>query len=226
MRPFTIVECEQRSEEWVKARLGRVTSSGANELLSSRKDKTEAAGRRNLRMRLVLERITGRSQERDFQSAAMADGVEREPEALVAYEAFTGNLLSKSGFLRHNALMIGASLDGHTDDFSLIVEAKSPLAATHWDYIKSGKVPTDYLRQVTHQLFVTGADACDWFSYNPDFPPNLQVKLVTVKRKDVELESYEAALRVFLAEVDAEAQAVFTMADFPAVLTGSVNDAF
>lgn len=220
---FTIIDCPQRSEAWFAARLGRVTSSAANDLLSARKDGTEAAGRRNLRVRLMLERITGRSQERDFQSQAMSEGVDKEAEALAAYEAHTGNLVSTSGFLQHTELMCGASLDGHSSDFSLIVEAKSPLAATHWDYLRSGKVPTDYLRQVTHQLFVTGAKECHWFSFHPEFPPKLQVKLVTVTRKEAGLDAYEAALRKFLKEVDAEVEAVTTLADLNGILKAAAE---
>lgn len=222
MRPFTIIDCPQRSEAWIQARLGCVTSSAANEMLAKRADKTEAAGRRNLRVRLMLERITGRSQEKDFQSGPMTDGVEREGDALAAYQGHTGNLLSQSGFLRHTSLMAGASLDGHTDDFSLIVEAKSPSAAVHWEYLRSGKVPTDYLRQVTHQLVITGAEACDWFSYQPDFPPGLQIKLVTVKQEDVDLPGYQAELVKFLNEVDVETQALRTLANLPGVLKEAV----
>ncbi len=222
---FTIIDCPQRSPEWISARLGRVTSSAANELLSSRKDGSEAAGRRNLRIRLALERITGRSQERDFQSDAMLAGVQREAEALAAYEVFTGNLLAKSGFLQHDSLMAGASLDGHADDFSFIVEAKSPIAATHWDYVQSNKVPTDYLRQVTHQLYVSGAGFCDWFSYQPEFPERLRVKLVTVKREDVDLLAYDRELKKFLAEVERDYAAVRTLADLDTVLTETA-DAF
>lgn len=220
---FRVVTCPQRSEAWFQARLGRVTSSGANEMLTSRKDKSEAAGRRNLRVRLMLERVTGRSQERDFQSPAMSDGVEREADALSAYEAHTGHLLTHSGFLQHTELMAGASLDGHTHDFGLIVEAKSPTAAVHWEYVRTGKVPTDYLRQVTHQLFISGAEACDWFSYQPEFPPGLQIKLVTVKRTDVDLLAYEAELVKFLAEVQTEYDALRTLTNLPAVLEEVVH---
>lgn len=219
---FTIVNCDQRSDQWMAARLGRVTSSSANDMLAQGKGGAESAGRRNLRIRLVLERLTGRSQEKPFQSAAMAEGVEREPAALAAYQAHTGNLLSHTGALQHTELMAGASLDGHTDDFSLIVEAKSPLPATHFEYFKTGKVPTDYLRQVMHQLFITGADACDWFSWCPDFPEGAQIKLVTVTRNDVDLDAYERELRKFLAEVDTEVQAFRTTLHLSDVLKEAV----
>jgi predicted phage-related endonuclease len=200
---FTILDCEQRSPEWFTARAGRVTSSNAADMLATI-SKGEAAARRNLRARLALERVTGKTLERDFQSQAMKDGVDREADALAEYEVLTGRLVVRTGFLKHNELMAGASLDGALDDFSGIVEAKSPLHATHLEYLRTGRVPLDYMRQLTHQLWLTGAQWCDWFSFQPDFPPALRVKLVRVKREDVDLAAYELALRLFLSEVDAE----------------------
>lgn len=200
---FTVLTCEQKSLEWFAARAGRVTSSNANDMLATIQ-KGEAAARRNLRARLALERVTGKSLERDFQSQAMKDGIDREAEALAEYEVLTGNLVNRTGFLRHDTLMAGASLDGSMDDFTGIVEAKSPIHATHLEYLRTGKVPLEYMRQITHQLWLTGANWCDWFSFQPDFPATLRVKLVRVNRADVDLKAYELALTLFLSEVQRE----------------------
>jgi hypothetical protein len=175
-------------------------------MLATRKDKTEAADRRNLRMQLVLERLTGRPQESGYQSAAMVQGIEREPDACAMYEALTGRFLSTTGFLAHNDLMAGCSLDGHVGDFEGIVEVKSPIAATHWEYLRSGQIPGDYQKQIVHQLWITGAAWCDWLSYNPDFSEPLQVKLVRYERDEAQINSYELLARMFLAEVDRELQ--------------------
>lgn len=204
---FTVVNVPQRTPEWMAARLGRLTSTGANDMLATLKSGGEAAGRRNLRVRLMLERVTGKSQERDYVSPAMQAGADAEADAVAAYEALTGTVLHRTGFLSCDDLMAGCSLDGHVGDFDGIVEIKSPLAATHLDYLKTGKVPTDYLRQVTHALWVTGAAWCDWFSYQPAFPEWAQIKLVRVDRADVDIDGYERMARAFLAEVDAEVAA-------------------
>lgn len=211
---YTILTCDQRSPEWFAARAGRVTSSTANDMLSTLKSGGEAAGRRNLRVKLALERLSGRSLERsDFQTQPMKDGIDREADALAAYEALTGELVERTGFLSHNELMAGASLDGHVTGMVGIVEAKSPMWATHLEYLRTGKVPTDYLRQVTHQLFISGAEWCDWLSWQPDFPSALRVKLVRVKRSDVDLKAYELALTLFLAEVEKEANEIAALAE-------------
>ncbi len=214
MSNFTVVDVPQRSTEWFTARLGRVTGSCAHEMIASPKSgKGELAGRRNLRVRLALERLTGRSLDDDgYQSKAMEQGIEREVDACATYEALTGRLLSSCGFLSHTELYAGVSLDGYVGDFDGIIEVKSPTPAVHLDYLRSGRIPSNYLSQVTHGLWLTGAPWCDWLSYNPDFPEGLQVKLVRVMADHVDLGSYDEALRLFLAEVDAEVQSVAEMA--------------
>jgi len=205
---FTVIDAPQRSPEWFAARLGRLTSSRAADMMATRKDKKESADRKNLRVQLALERLTGRPCERDYQSGDMQYGVVTEPEAYAVYEAMTGQLLQRSGFLAHNELMAGASLDGHVGDYEGIVEIKCPLPATHMEYLKTGAVPSDYLWQVIHSLWITGAEWCDWMSYAKEFPEHLQAKFVRVKRTDVDIAAYELAVRLFLSEVDKEVEAV------------------
>lgn len=205
-------QCEQRSAEWFALRLGRLTSSGAADMLTSRRDKTEAAGRRNLRVRLMLERVIGRSQESNFQTDAMRIGAEREADARGLYEALTGELLTAVGFVSHPTLMAGASPDGIIGDLEGLVEVKSPLAATHLEYLRSGKVPTDYQHQVIHQLWITGAQYCDWISYHPEFPESLQLKMVRIPRDEAAIRAYELSARLFLDEVDAEVETVDKLA--------------
>jgi hypothetical protein len=204
---FTVIDAPQRSPEWAAARLGRLTSSRASDMLAVIKS-GEAAGRRHLRTQLALERITGRSQEPTYQSAAMLQGIEREAEAIGHYEALTGTLLRSTGFLQHGSLLIGASLDGHVGDFVGIVEVKCPLATTHLEYLTTGQIPGDYRKQIVHQLYVSGARWCDWLSYCPEFPIGLQVKLVRVERNDQEIASYALAAALFLKEVDAAVAAI------------------
>jgi len=202
-QPFTIIDAPQRSPEWFQARVGRMTGSRASDMLATLKTgKGEAAGRRNLRADLVLERLTGKPQEKTFQSPAMLDGIEREAEAYGTYEALTGQILTRTGFLRHDALMTGASLDGHEGDFDGLIEIKCPIAATHLDYIESGIVPGNYLAQVTHALWLTGAAWCDWMSFHPDFPLSMRTKIVRIERDERLIAAYEQELLTFLAEVD------------------------
>lgn len=207
---FVVINAEQRSPEWFQARCGRLTGSVAGKMLATIKS-GEAADRRNLRLKLVLEQITGKPQESDFISPAMQAGIDREPLAFAAYEALTGDMTARSGFLAHTTLMAGCSLDGHLGNFDKLLSIKCRQPAAHYDFLKSGKIPGDALAQMRHELFVTGATAHDYFSWNPDFPDTLQARVVTLLAKDADLGEYEAAALRFLEEVTTEVNALRTL---------------
>lgn len=204
MRPFTIVEAEQRSAAWFLARSGRLTGSVASDIAAFNKDKTESAKRRDLRTRLALERLTGRPLEDDYENADMRRGRELEPEALAMYEAATGNLVQTTGFLSHTELMLGCSLDGHIGDFAGILELKAPRPANHLKYLRAGVLPSEHRYQIVHNLLVSGAAYADFCSYCPDFPEPLRLFRVRVERDEKEIASYLLLARMFLAEIDKE----------------------
>lgn len=219
MKPFTIIDVPQRSPEWIAARLGRLTGSITKAAYAQTTKKEWSADRRNLVMRLALERLTNRSLERNFVSPAMQDGIDREPEAIRAFEALTGELVEQTGFLSHNDLYIGASLDGHMGDFETLLSIKCRQANAHWEFYRSRKVPADALTQIRHELFVTGAERHIYFEWNPDFPPKAQHAMVTVARADANMGEYSDRCHAFLAEVEAEYSAMRTVTDLEAVLT-------
>jgi hypothetical protein len=204
-------DVEQRSDAWAALRLGRLCASRSSDMMAVI-GKGEAASRRHLRTQLVLERLTGKSQENGYVSPAMLQGIEREADALAKYEAVTGIVVQKVGFISHPTLMAGGSPDGVVGDFVGLVEAKAPLPATHLEYLKTGKVPDSYMKQVVHLLWLTGAEWCDWFSYGPEFPDTLQVKVVRVTRNEADIAAYELCVRQFLGEVDRELDALASLA--------------
>lgn len=212
MKPFTVIEAEQRSPEWFMARLGRLTGSRAADMLATIKS-GEAAARRDLRVQLVCERLTQTLQEDAFVNAAMQRGIDMEPAAFAAYEALTGSVAQRTGFLAHDTLAIGCSLDGHVGDFEGLLEVKCPKSATHLGYLRGGVVPAAYVPQIAHNLFVSGAKWADFLSYDDRFPGSLQTFLVRVERDESAIEAYAAKALAFLAEVDAEVAALRTSTD-------------
>jgi hypothetical protein len=166
----------------------------------------EPAARRDLRVRIALERFTGvPAEDNGYVSPEMKRGTELEPAALAAYEAATGTLVQAVGFIRHGELPIGCSPDGVIGNLEGGVELKCPKSATHLGYWSNeGKVPAEYLPQLTHTLYVSGAPWWDFCSFDPRFPEPLQLFRVRVLRADVDLGIYEASLLGFLQEVEAE----------------------
>lgn len=202
-RAFTVLEVSQRSPEWAAARLGRLTGSRAADMLSTVKG-GESVGRRTLREQLVRERRTGRSHASTFSSAAMHAGLAHEAAARAWYEALTGRLLTETGFLAHDTLQAGVSLDGHVGDYEGLVEIKCPLPLTHAEYL-SGSIPGAHRKQIVHALWLTGAQWCDWVSFSPEFPPDLRAAVVRVERDEKAIASYALAVAMFLREVDVAA---------------------
>lgn len=207
-RPFVVHDVDQRSEAWRKLRAGRLTASVAAKMFATRKDKTEAADRRDLRVQLVCEVLTGEPQEDAFLSKDMQRGIETEPEAFAAYELATSTVVQKVGFITHRELAAGCSPDGIIGDYEGGLELKCPRAANHLGYLRAGKLPAEYLYQVTHSLWLTGLPWWDFASYCAAFPEPLRLFRVRAMRDETAIASYELMLRAFLAEVEKEVEAV------------------
>lgn len=198
MRAFTVIDAPQRSPEWFAARLGRVTGSKASCVLMGEK----AAGRADYVMQLALERLTGQCEEPGFTSAEMQRGIDKEPLARMQAEA-GGAFVRETGFLRHDKLMIGSSLDGDEDDFKTIWEFKCPKSTTHVKYLKSAGalLVSDYQAQITHNVFTTSAERAIAGSFDDRLPPGLDWIQREVRAADLPLEEYEKALMKFLNDV-------------------------
>jgi predicted phage-related endonuclease len=203
---LAILEAPQRSQEWFAARCGRLTGSRAGDMLATIKT-GEAAARRDLRVQLVVERLTGQPQEDGYINAAMQRGIDKEGDAFAAYEALTGNLVRRTGFVAHQNMLVGCSLDGDVDELTGILEVKCPKSATHLSYWKAGAVPPNHMPQIWHNLWLTGAQWCDFVSFDDRFPAHLQVFYVRVPRVEIDILAYSKTAEKFLAEVDAEYQA-------------------
>ena len=203
MSRFTVIDCEQRSDEWRRARAGRATGSRAADYRAKIKS-GEAAGRRNYRTQLVTERLTGMPLDPSFMSGSMKQGQIREPDAVGAYEALTGNLVISTGFISLNEIMAGCSLDGHLGKFETLLSIKCPLPATHVTCWRESRLPPDYALQATHELWVTGASKYQFCSYCPAFPEELQLFLVEADRSEFDIALHERETLQFLKEVDAE----------------------
>lgn len=200
---FTVIDCEQRSDEWRAARVGRLTGSRAPHMMAKIKS-GEAAARRNLRVGMALERVTQRPYERFFTTRVTQQGVDTEPMALGMYEARSGNILERTGFLSCGPIMAGCSLDGHVNDFEGIVEAKCPESATHYGYLKTRVIPEDYRWQIIHNMWVTNARWADFISFDPSWPDDLQYLCVRMERNEAEIAAYADVASRFLAEVAIE----------------------
>jgi len=189
---------EQRSEEWFQARLGKVTASRVADVLAKIKS-GESASRRNYKIQLVSERLTGEKQE-TYINQAMQDGIDREFYARERYVQQHGEV-EEVGFIQHPTLEAGASPDGLVGDDGLI-EIKCPLGTTHTETLMTQEVPSKYIPQIQFQLLCTGRKWCDFMSYNPMFPEHLQLFVKRVDADPVYQKELEVEVGKFLDEVN------------------------
>lgn len=189
----------QGSPEWFAERCGLATASRFKDVLAKVKS-GEAAGRRNYRAQLVCERLTGTPAD-SFSNAAMQWGTETEPLARMAFEAATGALVEEVGFIKHPAIMAGASPDGLIDHDGM-VEIKCPNTATHIDTLLNGMSP-DHLPQIQGQIWIAEREWVDFVSYDPRMPEKMRLHVQRVKRDNGYIGNLEAEVTVFLSEVDA-----------------------
>ena len=189
---------EQRSEEWFQARLGKVTASRVADVLAKIKS-GESASRRNYKIQLVSERLTGERQE-TYVNQAMQDGIDREQFARDRYVQQFGEV-EEVGFVKHPTLEAGASPDGMVGDDG-ILEIKCPMGCTHTETLMTQDIPNKYIPQVQFQLLVTGRKWCDFVSYHPMFPKHLQIFVKRIEADPVYQQELEVEVKQFLKEVD------------------------
>lgn len=213
--------CAQRSPEWYALRAGKLTGSAAKDMLAKIKS-GEAAARRDLRYKLLAERLTGQSQEDGYVNAAMQWGLDHEAEALAVYGAARGVIVDPIGFVEHDTLACGTSPDGFVNDDG-IVSIKCPKTATHIGYLRAGGEPAEHAAQNTHELWLTGRAWIDFVSYDPRLPDNLKLFIVRVIRSQAEIDAYEKEVLAFLEQLDTEVNALRTLTALPTVMKEALH---
>ena len=191
---------EQRTEEWLQARVGHITGSRMADVIA--KIKTgEAQSRSNYKLQLVTERLTGQPVQTYFNNI-MQQGIDREPDARMLYELEKKIDVEEVGFLKHsNISWSGVSVDGLVGDDG-IIEIKSPLETTHTNTLMKKQAPSKYYPQMQWGLCVTQRKFCDFVSYNPSFPEDLQLYIVRVERDDDYIKMLETEVIKFNDEIE------------------------
>jgi putative phage-type endonuclease len=195
-----IIDCEQGSPEWIAARVGKVGASRVHEIVAKTKTGPSAM-RANYLAELVAERLTGAPAEK-FVSGPMQWGTDCEPAARDLYAFATGANITSVGLVLHPTIaMSAASPDGLVGDDGL-VEIKCPNTATHIATLLGGEIDGRYVKQMQWQMACTGRKWCDFVSYDPRLPAEMQMDVRRVARDPEMIDELEAAVAVFLGEVE------------------------
>lgn len=197
---------DQRTDEWFAARLGKVTASRVADVIAKTKTGYSST-RENYMAQLVVERLTGEKQE-SFTNAAMQWGTDTEPLARAAYESIANILVDETGLVDHPTIkMAGASPDGLVGEHGL-VEIKCPNSATHINTLLTGKIDSKYIHQMQWQMACTGRLWCDFVSFDPRLPKELQIWIDRIDRDDHAIKALETEISQFLEEVEKKVNAL------------------
>ncbi len=167
-----IHDVKQGSAEWLTLRLGKVTASEADALVSPEGKVRTGEGVSTYVYKKVAEKLLGFSTDSDANTWQMDHGTVMEREALPWLE-FTHNLtINRVGFVTTESNVAGASPDG------LIgadggVECKAPQPATALKYLIEGVLPKEYRVQVQFSMWVCNRPWWYFLSYSRQWPPLL-----------------------------------------------------
>jgi len=202
---------DQRSDDWYAARCGKATASRFRDVMARLKNGAPAADRQKYLTELVVERLTGQPVP-SYENAAMRWGTEQEAAARAAYEQRTGVAVEETGVICHDVLMAGCSPDGLVD-WDGLIEIKCPFnTGVHIDTLFSG-MPAEHTVQVQGQMWITGRQWCDFVSYDPRMPAELQLYVQRINRDPAFIADLERQVTEFLAEVGAQVEALRRLAE-------------
>jgi putative phage-type endonuclease len=156
-----IYNCEQKTDEWLKLRLGKFTSTDAQAVA------TNGKGLETLVYQKVGEILSGKVEKNDYINPDMERGNEKEASARTAYEIETGNQVTQVGFIEYDEYT-GGSPDGLVSDDGMI-EIKCHNQANFVKLKYTKKIDTKYLWQIKHLLLITGRKWCDYVAFNDNF---------------------------------------------------------
>jgi len=196
-----LADIPQGTEDWFAARLGKATASRVADIVARTKS-GYSASRANYAAQLVVERLTG-VREEGFTSAAMEWGTRHEPDARAAYAFMQGVEVIEVGFVDHpDVSRSGASPDGLVGADGAL-EIKCPNTATHIDTLANDKIADKYHVQVQWQMACTGRAWCDFVSFDPRMPTEMQLYVKRIPRDEARINELETEVAKFLKEVDA-----------------------
>jgi len=193
------IDVEQKSDAWLKARLGVCTASRFSDILPGVRGKYKVS-RENYLYELAAERLTGIS--KVFrESIEMAHGNEFESEARDAYEFITGNIVTETGItILDDNLFIGASPDGLVNDIGGI-EIKCFDTKRHLKIVVSG-MPAELMPQVQGNIWINDCQWWDFVSYDPRITGTKNIYIQRIERDNDYIKTLKDECFSFLNEID------------------------
>lgn len=219
------IPCEQGSDEWYRARAGRITASNFAEAISVlqrvsgnkvKGDPTEASDK--YAATVAIERVSRKPWGEPIKPWVLERGHELEPHARRAYERATGNVVEEAGVCATDDDVFGYSTDGLVNPSARtslseamqamvscqgLIEIKCPVDARKVLMVWLTGDVTEYFEQMQGGMWITGAQWCDFVMYVPELASvGRDVYVQRVFRDDVFIDDLVDKLIGFQRRVD------------------------
>lgn len=164
-----IIDVDQGSPEWLRARLGIPSASGFSNIVTPGGQKAKAEKRNHYAQELIAEELLGEPIKDLSNLYWIERGKMLEPDAVKLYEMQTDRETMPIGFITNDEGTAGCSPDRFIRGEPGLLEIKCPAPQTHVGYMMLG-FDEKYKPQVQGQLWITGLEWAEWFSYHPELP--------------------------------------------------------
>lgn len=198
-----IHQSPQGSEDWLRARAGKITASMfkvARSKLKKTGEPTEAA--LNYAFKVAVEAISGLPMDEGFETWQMRRGHDLEPEARDLYSIRTGNTVEVAGFVTTDCETYGASADGLVAEEGGI-EIKCLVSPERIREAILNHDITEWIDQVQGGMWITGRKWWDFIIYCPALSGvNRELTVWHVERDDAYIAELEKDLNQFTGLVN------------------------
>lgn len=198
---------DQGSGEWAKIRLGKVTASEIDSLVSPEGKVRTGDGPNAYLYRKLSEKVLGFAEE-SGSSWEMEQGTIMQHEAIPWLEFTHDVKVNQVGFISDDEDRFGASPDGLIGEDGG-VEVKCCQPAKSLQYLLDGVVPKEYRLQVQFSLYVTQRKWWYFLSYSRQWPQ----LLLRVEPDPVIQSAIKTALDQFFSKFDSAQQKIVAMRD-------------
>jgi hypothetical protein len=162
-----IIDCEQGTDEWIRARCGIPTASMFGTIMANGRGGGESLSRREYMMKLAGEIITGQPME-NYSNRYMQRGKDWEAEARAYYAFLCDEDPVQVGFIRNGNK--GCSPDSLIGNNKLL-EIKTHAPHLLIPLILKDEFPPKHQAQTQGQLWVAERDEIDLFCFFKKMPP-------------------------------------------------------
>lgn len=196
----TIIECEQGTEPWLRARMGIPTASEFSSVLAAAKDGKDRKTRNKYMRKLAGELITGEPME-SYQNAHMERGKVMEDEARDFYAFTTDEPILRIGFVVNGNK--GCSPDSFIGSTGML-EIKTAIPDILIEKILADDFPPEHRAQCQGNLMVAEREWLDIGIYWPKMP--MFVKRAYrdesyIRNMSVEIDQFNAELHELVEKI-------------------------